>query len=244
MAIRFFKVFSNLIYHLCSDLESLKYSTRRALQDFLDDGVRYLELRTTPRESQKHGISKEQYVSTILDVMDEFKKDSNGDMSAYLILSVDRTKDAPNAMEVADLAIKFKHRGVVAVELGGDPSRGDVSVFRPAFAKAKEHGLDVTLHFAETGFSANPVELNTLLSFEPKRIGHVIHVPEDIKREIAQRKLGLELCLSCNVHAKLIEGGFPDHHFGYWRLSDCPVILCVSFYYFSFNFRLSFSLDV
>ncbi|EEP79572.1 conserved hypothetical protein [Uncinocarpus reesii 1704] len=207
-----------------SDLTGLKYSTRRVLQDFQDDGVRYLELRTTPRESQKYGVSKEQYVTTVLDVIEEFKNDR---MSTYLLLSIDRTKSATNALEVVDLAIKYQHRGVVGVELGGDPSKGDVSIFASAFKRARDHGLHITLHFAETAFSACSTELKTLLSFQPERLGHVIHVPDSFKEEIARRKLGLELCLSCNVHAKLIQGGFPDHHFGYWRNQDCPVILCV-----------------
>jgi len=146
-------------------------------------------------------------------------------MSAFLIISVDRTKPASAAMEAVDLAIKYQDRGVVAVELGGDPTRGDVSIFRDAFAKARSHGLRLTLHFAETAFSSSLQELQTLLSFHPDRLGHVIHVPEDVRDEISRRKLGLELCLSCNVHAKLISGGFPDHHFAYWRHRDCPVML-------------------
>ncbi|EFR00576.1 hypothetical protein MGYG_03581 [Nannizzia gypsea CBS 118893] len=219
----FFQVFSNLIYLLCSDLESIRYSTKRVLQDFQDDGVRYLELRTTPRESQEHGISKELYVSTVLDVIDDFKNET---MSTYLILSIDRTKSAAEADTLVDLAIKFKNRGVVGVELGGNPSKGDVSIFKDAFSKAKQNGLGVTLHFAEVEFSSSLKELTTLLSFQPDRLGHVINVPDDIKAEIARRKIGLELCLSCNVHAKLITGGYPDHHFGYWRHKDCPIILC------------------
>ncbi|PGH17588.1 adenosine deaminase [Polytolypa hystricis UAMH7299] len=218
----FFQVFSNLIYQLCADIESLRYATRCVLQDFLNDGVRYLELRTTPRESQQFGVSKERYVSTVLDVIDEFRNDR---MSTYLILSVDRTKTAWEALEVVDLAIKYRNRGVVGVELGGNPMRGNVGTFRTAFAKAKSHGLKVTLHFAETIFSSSPQELNTLLSFNPDRLGHVIHVPDDVRDEIARRKIGLELSLSCNVHGKMTAGGFADHHFGYWRHRDCPVAL-------------------
>ncbi|OAX79832.1 hypothetical protein ACJ72_05844 [Emergomyces africanus] len=219
---RFFQVFTNMIYQLCTDLESLKYSTRSVLQDFQNDGVRYLELRTTPRESPQHGISKENYILAVLDTIDELR---NEQMSTYLIVSVDRTKTSLEAIEAIDLAIKYQSRGVVGVELGGNPMRGDVSIFRPAFSKAKAHGLKLTLHFAETIFSSSPDELNTLLSYEPDRLGHVIHVPEDVRDEIARRKIGLELCLSCNVHGQLIQGGFPDHHFGYWRHQDCPVIL-------------------
>ncbi|EQL33287.1 adenosine deaminase [Blastomyces dermatitidis ATCC 26199] len=218
----FFQVFTSMIYQLCTDLESIKYSTRSVLNDFENDGVRYLELRTTPRESLENGMTKEKYIETTLDTIYECRSDQ---MSTYLIISVDRAKSASDAYEAIDLAIKYKSRGVVGVELGGNPMRGDVSIFRQAFSKAKAHGLKLTLHFAETIFSSSPYELNTLLAYEPDRLGHVIHVPEDIRDEIACRKIGLELCLSCNVHGKLIEGGFPDHHFGYWRHRDCPIIL-------------------
>ncbi|KKZ68332.1 adenosine deaminase [[Emmonsia] crescens] len=211
-----------MIYQLCTDLESLEYSTRSVLQDFRNDGVRYLELRTTPRASPQHGISKDKYILAVLDIINECRSDH---MSTYLIISVDRTKTALDALEAIDLAIKYQNRGVVGVDLGGNPMRGDVSIFRPAFSKAKAHGLKLTLHFAETAFSSSPDELNTLLSYEPDRLGHVIHLPEDVRDEIARRKIGLELCLSCNVHGKLIQGGFPDHHFGYWRHRDCPIIL-------------------
>lgn len=58
----------------------------------------------------------------------------------------------------------------------------------------------------------------------------MINVPDDVKSEIKKRKLGLELCLSCNVHAKMITGTYGDHHFGWWREQGggCPIALSVS----------------
>ena len=53
----------------------------------------------------------------------------------------------------------------------------------------------------------------------------MINVPEDIKAEIAKCKLGLELCLSCNVQAGMSEGGYAGHHFGYWRDKGCSIAL-------------------
>ena len=130
-------------------------------------------------------------------------------------------------MEVVDLAIKYRSQGIVGLDLCGDPCKGDVEVFRAAFAKAKVHGLKATLHFAEVPASSTTEELETLLSFEPDRLGHVIHTPTHVRDEIRRRKLGLELCISCNVQAKLIEGGVADHHFGFWKNTDCPIALCV-----------------
>ena len=164
-------------------------------------------------------------MSTILDCIQNFKSNT---MSTNLILSIDRKDTLDNAIETVNLAIKYKASGVVGIDLCGNPMKGDVSIYRAAFAKAKAHGLKITLHFAEVPASSWETELRTLLSYEPERLGHVINVPESIKKEIMKSKLGLELCLTCNVNAKLIRGGFADHHFSYWKDKGCPLAICVS----------------
>ncbi|KAJ5771337.1 uncharacterized protein N7511_003388 [Penicillium nucicola] len=220
----FFSTFSRLTYQICNDLKSLAYATNSVLQDFLDDGVVYLELRTIPRASP--GITRNEYINTVLTTIEKFQTQST-QMTVSLILAIDRgSMNATEADEIVDLAIANRPRGVVGVDLCGNPTKGDVSIYRDAFARAKSSGLGITLHFAETVASASQLELATLLSFMPDRLGHVIHVSDEFKREISRRKLGLELCISCNVHAKMINGGFLDHHFGYWRHEECPIALC------------------
>lgn len=149
-------------------------------------------------------------------------------MKTNLILSIDRRNDLPTALSVVDLALKYRPQGVVGIDLCGDPASGDVSIFQPAFQAAKSQGLKITIHFAEAPQSSTLQELLQLLDYKPDRIGHVINVPDDVKEEIARRKLGLEFCLSCNVHAKMITGTYGDHHFGWWRETGCPIALSVS----------------
>ena len=220
----FFPLFSTYIFELCSTKESIVYSTNAVLRDFADDGVVYLELRTTPRCSPS--VEKDEYVNTtILSCIENFTR--RDEMPIYLILSIDRRNTQEQAMGVVDLAIKYKSRGVVGIDLCGDPNRGDVATFKEAFEKAKLYGLKITLHFAETPASSSELELETLLSYQPDRLGHVCHPSEDIKREILRRNLGVELCISCNVQARLIEGEVEDHHFGWWKDTECPIVLCV-----------------
>lgn len=221
----FFPLFSRYIYALCNDASSILQSTNSVLQSFQDDGVVYLELRTTPRAIPSASITKDDYVRLVLSSINSF---GSSTMVTKLILSIDRSNSLQEAIEVVDLALKYRSEGVVAVDLCGNPAKGDVSIFRDAFKKAKDNKLRITLHFAEAPQSSTDTELWTLLSYEPDRIGHVINVPDGIKKVIIERKIGLELCLSCNVHAKMITGTFGDHHFGFWRGSGCPVILCVS----------------
>jgi adenosine deaminase len=140
----FFPLFSSYIYALCNDLQSLIYTTNSVLHDFQVDGVVYLELRTTPRAMPSANVSKELYIETILDCLE--KCNSSNVMKTNLILSIDRRNDIATAMSVVDLAVTYRSRGVVGIDLCGDPAVGDISIFTPAFEAAKSNGLKMTMY--------------------------------------------------------------------------------------------------
>ncbi|EGX53780.1 hypothetical protein AOL_s00004g439 [Orbilia oligospora ATCC 24927] len=223
---------------------SVEHATRQVLRDFESDGVVYLELRTIPRAFDETGLTKEKYITTILSTIRSFQSET---MHTRLILAIDRQNTKEEALDTVELAIKYKSEGlVVGVDLCGNPAAGDVRIFREAFKKAKQNDLGITLHFAEIERQPIKDELDILLSFEPQRLGHAIHIErmmssqshragntdDRILREIRQRKLCIELCLSCNVYAKMLpnrhgngSSSFQDHHFKYWWKTDCPVAL-------------------
>lgn len=204
-----------------------RYSTKTVLQDFQADGVVYLELRTTPRAIPEKGITKDDYVRTVLNVLSAWNSNDANILRAYLILSVDRRNTIAQAEEVVDLCVKYQSAGVVGIDLCGDPAKGDIRIFTDTFARAKAAGFKMTLHFAEAKVSASDMELETLLSWKPDRLGHVIHVKEEYRKIIERENIGVELCLSCNVHARMITGTYGDHHFGMWRHTNVPVALSV-----------------
>ncbi|OLN82703.1 Adenosine deaminase-like protein [Colletotrichum chlorophyti] len=231
----FFPLFSSYIYNLITDAETLRAATLSVLADFQADGVTYLELRTTPRSLPSPSPQPPSvYVSTILSAIAAFEAANSGPeaMRIRLILSIDRRHTPSQAAETVRLAADFRDQGVVGIDLCGDPSARvhgvpggeDVSIFRGAFAEAKSLGLGITVHFGEAESSGHPDELAEILSWQPQRLGHVIHLGENVKREIVARGIGLELCLSCNVHAGMVSGGFQGHHFGEWWGVDGSVI--------------------
>ncbi|PYH48397.1 putative adenosine deaminase [Aspergillus saccharolyticus JOP 1030-1] len=232
----FFTTFSTMIYHLLTTLTDIRYATYSTLTDFAADGVTYLELRTIPRASPGHqNFTREEYLITVLETIAEFDRRQRGSpletqMTTNLILAIDRGgMTAQEAMEVVELAINNRRKCVVVgVDICGNPTKGDISIYGPAIQKAKDAGLGVTLHFAEAQQQPQADELMTLLDFEPDRLGHVIHVPGQVKEKIKKRRLALELCLSCNVHAGMVNGGFAEHHFGEWwgEKDGAVVVLC------------------
>jgi len=144
----FFPLFK-LIYQLTDDIEAIKIVTRDVIDEFAKDGTRYLELRSTPRKYDDTDLkTKDLYVQTVLSVINQ----PRDNIVVKLILSVDRRNTLEEAMETVDLAIKYKSQGVVAVDLCGDVHAGTFETVKPAFVKAQEHGLKVTLHFCEVSF--------------------------------------------------------------------------------------------
>lgn len=169
-------------------------------------------------------MSKDLYVETIVGAIEKHNAKS-AKMKAYLILSIDRRNNADEAMEVVDSALKYQRRGVTGVDLCGDSLCGDISIFRLAYAKAKENGLHITLHFGEEP-RCMP-ELMTLLSYNPTRLGHLLFITDEARQEIIRRKLGIELCLTSNIKGPHIPS-YEVHHLPEWLKEDCPIALCVS----------------
>jgi adenosine deaminase len=239
----FFQIFNDYIYNLVNDRESIAYATRSVVEDFQRDGVRYLELRTTPRHIPKAGISQEEYVEIVLEALTQYHEAQVArgardvdQIEVHLILSIDRTMSASEADEIVSIAAIHAQKSpssqthleppsVLAIDLCGNPTKGDVSNFTPSFLRAKSLGLNTTVHFAEVPASSTEAELTTLLSWSPGRLGHAINIPTHLKTIIKERKIGLELCLSCNVLAEMTQGGFEEHHFGEWLATECPVAL-------------------
>ncbi|CAJ0745436.1 6026_t:CDS:2, partial [Entrophospora sp. SA101] len=142
----FFEIFK-LVYQLIDDEESLEYITKSIILDFENDGVKYLELRSTPRKNENNGMTKESYVKTIIYTIQKLSTTSK--IIVRLILSIDRSITLEEAIETVDLAIKYKELGVVGVDLCGNPSKGHFDILKQAFIKAQNNGLKVTLHFGE-----------------------------------------------------------------------------------------------
>ncbi|KAK4154200.1 hypothetical protein C8A00DRAFT_43002 [Chaetomidium leptoderma] len=240
----FFPLFSSYIYNLVNDAPTLRYTTLAVLRDFAADGVVYLELRTTPRAMPAAGLTEAAYVQTILDTIAEYEEEQEqssrdldegrpGRLRTKLILSIDRRHTPAQAWRVLALAKQFLGRGsdnvVVGIDLCGNPAAPlDSQALSPVFEEARRvAGLGMTLHFAEAECSASDAELDLLLGWRPDRLGHVICVGERVRQQIVERGgMGLELCLSCNVHAGMVGGGFESHHFGeWWKVDEAVVVL-------------------
>ena len=100
--------------------------TYDVIHEFAADKVKYLELRTTPREVTATGMSKESYVQAVLKAVDDCAKE-NLDIIVKLLLAIDRRNSvdvARKTFELADKYAKLSDGVVVGIDLSGNPEVG------------------------------------------------------------------------------------------------------------------------
>ncbi|KAJ2956018.1 hypothetical protein NQZ79_g8073 [Umbelopsis isabellina] len=215
----FFPLFK-LIYQLTDDIEAIRLITKDVIDEFAHDGIKYLELRSTPRKYDDTDLqTKEDYVRAVLSVINE----PRDDIIVKLILSVDRRNTLDEAMEAVDLAIKYQNQGVVAVDLCGDVHAGSFDMLKPAFLKAQQHGLKVTLHFCEV--PENLPEAPSLLEISPNRLGHATLLDEACRKHIYDHRIPIEICMTSNVLSKTVPT-YEEHHLKELLANGQPFCIC------------------
>jgi adenosine deaminase/aminodeoxyfutalosine deaminase len=132
-------------------------------------------------------------------------------VSLLWIFDAVRQFGAEPAHRVAELAVQYRERNVVAFGIGGDEARGAPELFREVFAYVADHALHRTAHAGET---TSPESIWGALNFGAERIGHGLTAAQDseLLEELAQRQIPVEICMTSNV----LTGACP-------RLEEHPV---------------------
>lgn len=151
-------------HNITNNVDNLYLTTRDVIKEFYDDGVIYLELRSTPRCA--NDMSKKQYIEIIVRAI----KDDCNNIIVKLILSIDRRHGVKESEQALDLIIEMKNNYpdvIVGIDLSGNPNIGTFD--ESLFARARHNHLKVTLHCGEV---KNEEETLRMLQFKPDRIGH------------------------------------------------------------------------
>ncbi|KAI9013611.1 hypothetical protein DFJ74DRAFT_699837 [Hyaloraphidium curvatum] len=199
----------------------IAFVTRRVIEAFRNDGVRYLELRTTPRRDGQTGMTKRSYIEAVLMEMDAMSE-SYADIVVKLILSMDRRHTLEECLETVELALELRDRGIVGIDVCGDPTKGSFSAIRPAVSRAKDAGLKVTIHLGEV--PDTDAESSTMLDCLPDRLGHATYLSADLRERILRQNIPIEMCMTSNVLCKTV-ATYEDHHIRDF-FPDHPCALC------------------
>nr|ACO11587.1 Adenosine deaminase-like protein [Caligus rogercresseyi] len=187
------------VQSLLSSKKRLAEALRIVLEDFRQDGVVYLELRSSPRVGKDY--SKEEYIRIIAQILQDEARDLP--LIAKLLISIDRSKSIQDAKENLDLFIRLSEEfpdTIVGLEVSGNPKKGDM---KGILALIEEHRrvkhFRVSIHCGEEPHLS---EIKDILAFKPDRIGHGVHVnPSDAPH------IPWEVCLTSNI----MSGSVPSY---------------------------------
>ncbi|CAL1265343.1 unnamed protein product [Larinioides sclopetarius] len=201
-------------------------ATCDVIEDFYNDGVHYLELRTTPKESDLIA-TQDMYITTVMKAIEDTCFEKCKGFSVKLLLSIDRKRSPSCAQETLKIAEKYfsGSSSVIGIDLSGNPNSGDISHFLPYLEYAKKIGLKLAIHVSEV--PGNFEEVESLLKLEPGRLGHGTYLlPKKNSIIIVSLSIFiLECCLTSNVISKTVSS-YEDHHLTLLREMNYPYVLC------------------
>ena len=187
--------------------EALERVAYEQAEDLSRDGVVYFETRFAPIFHTRKGLSHQQVVSAVLRGLERGRKDFG--ISSGLIICAMRNMDV--SLEMAELAVDFRERGVVGFDLAGEEGGHPPKKHVEAFHYIQRQNFNITIHAGE-GFGKESI-WQAIQYCGAHRIGHGTRLIDDIAvadgmavklgdlaQYVLDKRIPLEICLLSNVH--------------------------------------------
>jgi adenosine deaminase len=187
--------------------EALERIAYEQAEDLHKDGVVYFETRFAPLFHTQKGLTHQQVVSAVLKGLERGRKDF-GVVSGLIICAM-RNMDV--SLEMAELAVDFRERGVVGFDLAGEEGGYPPKKHVEAFHYIQRENFNITIHAGE-GFGKESI-WQAIQYCGAHRIGHGTRLIDDIAvadgravklgdlaQYVLDKRIPLEVCLLSNVH--------------------------------------------
>jgi adenosine deaminase len=191
--------------------DALRRVAAECAEDLAADGVVYAEVRFAPELHTERGLSLDEVVQAVLDGFRQGSANAaqqGRGITVYALLTAMRT--AARSLEIAELAVRYRDRGVVGFDIAGAEAGWPPSRHLDAFQYLKRENFHITIHAGE-GFGLPSIWEAVQLG-GTERLGHGVRIVDDIEisREgnvrlgrlaayIRDRRIPLEMCPTSNV---------------------------------------------
>lgn len=219
--IEYFKPFEYTLKTLQTP-DALEQCMFEFLEDAAKDNIRYIEARFSPALHMQKGLSLDQIMEAILSgkkqAENQFKIKSN-----LIICGLRQNKIQINK-ELAQLAVNYKERGVVAFDLAGEELNHPAKKHIQAFEIAIKNNLFRTVHAGEADGAHSIADAIHYLG--ALRIGHGTHLFEDesLMNYVRDQQIALEVCLTSNLQTKSVSD-LRQHPFKQYFEQHIPVTI-------------------
>jgi adenosine deaminase len=190
------------------DEESLRRIAYELVEDCASENIRYLEVRYSPILHTRRGLRLTSIVDAVNDGLAAGEK-AFGVKTGVIICGM-RNINPETSYRLAELAIAYKNRGIVAFDLAGAEEDYPAKKHKEAFFLILRNNINCTLHAGE---SYGPESIHQALHYcGAHRIGHGTRLKEDgdLLNYVNDHRIPLEICLTSNVQTRAASG-FAEH---------------------------------
>lgn len=182
-------------------------------EDAAHENVRYLEVRFSPVLNTRAGLSLEAVLDAVLRGLR--RAENEFDIVTAVIVCALRHLAAETSIALANLAVAYKNRGVVAFDLAGPEEDHPPKRHLPAFELAADANMGITIHAGEA-FGPRSIH-QALHRCHARRIGHGTHLADDpdLLAFVRDFHIPIEICLTSNVQTRAVRsfGAHPLRRF-------------------------------
>ncbi len=182
--------------------DALYRTAYELVEDCAAETVRHLEVRYSPILHRKKRLAFEDIVDPVIAGLRDAGVKYG--ISTGVIICGIRSMAPKVSMALAELAVAYKGRGVLAFDLAGQEKDYPAKAHREAFQLILEHNINSTVHGGEA-FGAQSIA-QALHYCGAHRIGHGTRLLEDpdLLRYVRDHRVPLEMCLSSNLQTRAV----------------------------------------
>jgi adenosine deaminase len=199
--VEYLKAF-DVTLRVMQNAESLTRIAYELAEDAARENVRYMEVRYAPMLHTRRGLKLTSVVEAVLEGL-RAAQEKYGIESNVIICGI-RNVSPESSLEMAELAVAYKGRGVVGFDLAGAEYDHPAKHHRAAFQLVRDNNINVTIHAGE---AYGPESIAQAIHVcGAHRIGHGCRLREngDLLHYVNDHRIALECCPSSNVQTGAI----------------------------------------
>lgn len=218
--------------------EALERIAYEAIVDAALDNIAYIEIRFHPGFHTHKGLTLEGVMNAVLSGFERGEKETG--VAWGVIVCAMRNMDPAISVEMAELAISYRDKGVIGFDLAGEESGHPPKKHIEAFHYIQRENGNITIHAGEA-FGLKSI-WQAIQWCGAHRIGHATNLTEDmtidhatgkvlsmgtLAQYVLDKRIPLEICILSNVQTGAAKS-IAEHPFPLlWR----------------YNFRLTINTD-
>ncbi|MEU8653278.1 adenosine deaminase [Streptomyces sp. NPDC048737] len=224
---RYLETFSHTVA-VMQTREALVRVARECAEDLAEDGVVYAEVRYAPEQHLDSGLTLEEVVEAVDEGFrdgERLARENGHRIRVGALLTAMR--HAARALEIAELANRYRDRGVVGFDIAGAEAGYPPTRHLDAFEYLKRENNHFTIHAGEA--FGLPSIWQALQWCGADRLGHGVRIIDDIEiagdgsvklgrlaSYVRDKRIPLELCPSSNLQTGAA-ASYAEHPIGLLR---------------------------